>query len=93
MLAGRAGDHPADSGVRDDARGTGHLRLLGEGRVSVSPGPEVLRRLDIGGGTLPSAYGCQNMSIMACGVAVVELARGGWEHVDVLTSCTRSWRR
>ena len=41
------------------------------------PFPLVQRfaELDIGGGTLPSAYGCQNMSIMACGVAVVELAR------------------
>jgi len=31
--------------------------------------------LDIGGGTLSKAYGCQNMSMMSCGVAVVELAR------------------
>ena len=31
--------------------------------------------LNIGGGTLPTKYGCQNMSMMSCGVAVVELAR------------------
>ncbi len=36
---------------------------------------ERFAELDIGGGTLPTSYGCQNMSMMACGLAVVELAR------------------
>lgn len=36
---------------------------------------EKFSEIDIGGGCLPQQYGCQGLSLMSCGMAVVELAR------------------